>query len=76
MTQKTIEKNTTLSSAFGDYISKHPDILESVPQNAQIIMGDESDRGFTQRNARAFKRANGKLYQAVKGRHGWKIKKV
>lgn len=76
MTSKTIEKNSVLSSAFGEYISKHPYILENIPQNAQIIMGDENDRSFTQRNARTFKRANGKLYQAVKGKHGWMIKKV
>lgn len=76
MTQKTIEKNSMLSSAFGEYISRHPDILENVPSNAQIIMGDENDRGFTQRNVRAFKRANGKLYQAIKGRRGWMVKKV
>ncbi|GAX62966.1 hypothetical protein SCALIN_C45_0124 [Candidatus Scalindua japonica] len=40
------KKNTDLIKEFNRYMREHPDIAESIPNNAVIIMQLEGDEGF------------------------------
>ena len=77
MSAKEIEKNFSLSAAFGQYIINHPEILKNIPQNAQIVMGDEKDRTLTRKNILLLKMARGGVYQAVRqAKNSWVVRRV
>jgi len=59
--KKMIEKNLDLLFEFEKYVLEHPEITESIPQNAVVFMKLAGDEKFNQWSARLAKR------QAKKG---------
>lgn len=77
MSAKEIEKNFSLSAAFEQYVINHPEILNGVPENAQIVMGDEKDHQLTRKNMLFLRKARGGVYQALRHiKNGWVVRQV
>jgi len=54
-----VEKNITLSFEFERYILEHPDVLEQIPQGAEIILLPKDDPELYRINLEAAQRAQG-----------------
>ncbi len=39
-------KNTLLIKAFGEYLREHPDMMDEIPDDAQLVMQIEGDEAF------------------------------
>jgi len=51
MTEKEfVEKNLKLSFEFSKYVLEHPEIEDSIPQGAQVVILLENDPEFNERN--------------------------
>jgi uncharacterized protein DUF5647 len=72
-TEKIIQKNFQLSAAFQRYVVRHPEVLESIPKNAQIVLGDSKNHELTENNAKMAHKEKGKFYQAIRQQRGWKV---
>lgn len=56
--QETIaEKNITLSFEFERYILEHPEVLEQIPQGAEIVLLPKDDPELYRSNLEAARRA-------------------
>ncbi len=56
-TQETIiEKNITLSFEFERYILEHPDLLESIPDGAEVVLLPKDDPELYRANLQASKK--------------------
>jgi hypothetical protein len=52
-----IEKNITLSFEFEQYILEHPDVLEQLPENAEIVLLPKDDPELYRTNLNAVQKA-------------------
>jgi len=52
-----VEKNITLSFEFERYILEHPDVLERIPQGAEIVLLPRDDPELYRINLEAVRRA-------------------
>jgi len=58
--QETIvEKNITLSFEFERYVLEHPDVLDQIPQGAEIVLLPKDDPELYRINLEATRRAHG-----------------
>ena len=54
--QQIADKTAELTSIFGDYVFSHPDILNAIPDDAVLVLLDESDPVFNREAERTAKR--------------------
>lgn len=52
-----VEKNITLSFEFGRYVLEHPEVLEQIPQGAEIVLLPRDDPELYRINLEAARRA-------------------
>lgn len=47
MTKKFVQRNIKLSLEFDNYLAKHPELYEAIPDGAFVIIAVKSDKEFT-----------------------------
>jgi hypothetical protein len=59
--QETVaEKNITLSFEFERYVLEHPEVLEQIPQGAEVVLLPKDDPELYRINIEAAQRSSGK----------------
>jgi hypothetical protein len=48
VTKKFIKKNIALTLELDDYLTKHPDLYEAIPDGATLVITLKSDKKFTE----------------------------
>jgi hypothetical protein len=50
MTKQFVKKNIALTLEFEDYLAKHPELYDSIPNGAFIVFTIKSDKKFSSEN--------------------------
>lgn len=74
-TQKYTRKNIKLSLELDDYLAKHPDVYEQIPDGALVAITHKNDRKFTRDSISIAKRHRKEqpIIQAEKEKSGWSL---
>lgn len=77
MSKKNIQRNFEMSAIFTEYSIEHPEILRSIPKNAEIIIIPESEDELAKENRalghRITKLENKPVMQAIQSGKTWKL---
>lgn len=76
MSENHIKENFKLSADFNSYLMDHPEMVDEIPKNAHIVMGDSGNSYLTKKNYKIFENERGDYYQAIKKGRKWEIKKI
>jgi len=80
MSKKNVTKNFKLSEEFNDYVVKHPDIFEGIPNNACIVFGVKNDPKLTKENLKLAekikKEERKKCLKAIKEKGKWILEAI
>lgn len=71
--EKQIQKNLKLSAAFSEYIVSHPEFIEDIPDNVEIIFSDKNDPTLKKRNLDLIHGSRKNVYEAERRGANWKI---
>ncbi len=74
MSEAFIKKNTKLSLEFDDYLSKHPDLFEAIPNGAYIVIAVQEDNQFNAQSLSLIRdRRHKKIVEARKVGASWHV---
>lgn len=75
MSEAFIKKNVKLSSEFNDYLVRHPQLFEAIPNGAYIIITVQEDSSFnTQSLSMIRDKRRKKIVEAHKSGSDWTIR--
>jgi hypothetical protein len=75
MTQKYIDKNVRLSIEFDNYIARHPELFESIPNGATVVITLSDDDDFSKANISIVEKSRSRrpIVEARKSDGVWNI---
>jgi hypothetical protein len=75
MTKQFVQKNIKLSLEFDDYLTKHPELYDSIPNGAVIVITLKSDKKFSNDSIAIVRKYHTKqpVVQAEKDSSSWSL---
>lgn len=77
MSKKEIKKNFEMGAQFNQFLISHPELLEDIPENAQVVLVSNKEKILSQKNielAREIKEGGNPVIQAVQEGKEWTLK--
>lgn len=75
MSEAFVNKNVKLSLEFDEYVSKHPQLLEYIPNGAYVVITTTNDKKINQANLSLIRnKRSKKVVEARKAGAKWSIR--